>query len=349
MRVNHITQVESSLLGFSEIIKRVKAKECFPESEGGEYVSVRIPGIIEAPNGDLIAYFECRTGSDWSAIDLCCRTSSDRGKSFGERTVLVSGKGRMTLNNPVMFTHGDALVFLYCEGYKRLFCRVSLDSGRTWSEPRELTADIDAQMGDVFWSNLAPGPGHGLTTSTGRLIVPVWFATNKTDIYAHHPSIVRTLYSDDGGASWTLGGILPYDGIIDPNESSLCELPDGRIMINTRNMCAEKRRAVAYSNDGGATFTPLRLCDDLPDPRCMGALCRAGDKILFSNCRSENGRKNLTVSTLDAQSRVLDTFELYPTGGYSDIIYSHRTRCAYVLFECEDCTKICCAEIELAE
>lgn len=347
MKINHITQVESSLLGFSEIVKRVKAKEGFPESEGGKYVSIRIPGIIEAPNGDLIAYFECRTGGDWSAIDLCCKYSSDGGRVWSERTLLTSGKGRMTLNNPVMFTHGEKLLFLYCEGYKRLFCRVSLDSGRTWQPPRELTADIDAQMGGVFWSNLAPGPGHGLTTSTGRLIVPVWFATNKTDIYSHHPSIVRTLYSDDGGESWTLGGILPYDGIIDPNESSLCELPGGRIIINVRNMCAEKRRAVAYSDDDGATFTPLSLCDDLPDPRCMGALCRTNDKILFSNCRSENGRKNLTISTLDAQSRVLDTFELCPTGGYSDIIYSHRTRRAYVLFECEDCTKICCAEIEL--
>ena len=347
MKVNHITQVESSILGFSEIVKRVKAKEGFPESEDGRYVSIRIPGIIEAPNGDLIAYFECRTGGDWSAIDLCCRYSSDGGKVWSERTLLVSGKGRMTLNNPVMFTHGDKMLFLYCEGYKRLFCRVSLDSGHTWREPRELTNDIDAQMGGVFWSNLAPGPGHGLTTSAGRLIVPVWFAVNKTDIYSHHPSIVRTLYSDDGGESWRLGDILPYDGIIDPNESSLCELEDGRIMINTRNMCAEKRRAVAYSSDGGKSFTPMRLCDDLPDPRCMGALCRANDKILFSNCKNENGRKNLTVSTLDELSHARDTFELCPTGGYSDIFYSHRRGRAYVLFECEDCTKICCAEIEV--
>ena len=349
MKILHITEVERSLLPFTEIVTRGKEKLGFPESENGEYVSLRIPGIVEAADGSLIAYFECRTGGDWSAIDLCMRRSTDGGRSWSERSKPVSGKGRMTTNNPVMIPDGDRLVFLYCEGYKRLFCKISEDCGKSWSQARELTEAVEHEMGDTFWSNLAVGPGHGIRTQSGRLIVPIWFAINKSDIFAHHPSVVTTLYSDDRGESWHLGEILTGDGVEDPNESTVAELSDGRLMLNVRNISPCRRRAVAYSSDGGAHFTPMEFAPDLADPKCMGSMCRAGERLLFSNCNSTNGRIDLTLSVLDENARVTERMLLCDTGGYSDLCYSEAGKRVYALFECDDVRKLCCAEIDLEE
>lgn len=346
MRIIHTTPVERSALGFSQIVARVKAGESFPESADGDYVSRRIPGIVECPDGSLAAYFEYRTGGDWSAIDLAMRRSEDGGRSWSEPVILESGRGRMTLNNPVMIRGGDALVFLWCQGYKRLFCKKSYDSGRSWTGARELTDTVDACLGDTFWSNLAPGPGHGIRTHSGRLIVPVWFACNRTDIYAHHPSFVTTLYSDDRGDSWRLGSILQSENIPDPNESALCQLPDGRLMINTRNISDDRMRAIAFSSNDGGDFTPLKLNPALPDPICMGSMCRAEDKVLFSNCRAPKGRKNLTLSVLDSEGNPTDSLQICPLGGYSDVCYSATRRRAYLLYEANDCTEILCSEIE---
>ena len=347
MKILSISQVERSVLGYTEIGKRVKASLPFPESSNGEYISMRIPGIIEAPDGSLVAYYECRTGGDWSAIDLCCRKSFDCGKTWSERQILVSGKGRSAMNNPVMIVCGEKVIFLYCEGYKRLFCRISLDSAQSFGEARELTDTVDKQMGNTFWSNLAVGPGHGIVTSKGRLIVTMWLAANRSDIYAHVPSFVTTLYSDDEGESWRLGNIIAHDDIDSPNESTLCELPDGRIMINSRNRATSKLRAVAYSANGGVDFTPMRLLDVLPDPRCMGSLCRAENDIFFVNCRSREGRENLTVSRIDSDSNVSESLLLSKLGGYADIFYSQKKKRLFALFEANDCTELSCAEIAI--
>ena len=347
MKIGHVSTLERSVLSFGEINARMKAGEKIFEYEG-DYLSIRIPGIIEAPDGSLLAYYECRTGGDWSAIDLCAKRSEDGGKTWSERMTLVSGKGRMTCNNPVMIVDGELIHFLYCEGYKRLFHRVSRDNGKTFGVPHELTETVEAEMGEEFWSNLAVGPGHGIRLESGRLIVPMWMAHNKKDIFSHSISSIRTLYSDDRGASWHIGRRVENGGIVDPNESTVCEI-GGRLMMNIRNKAPERLRAVAFSEDGGESFTPMALASDLPDPKCMGALTVKEGRVFFSNCRSHERRIDLSVSELDGNSRLVNTTLLASVAGYSDLFASPLRRCLYSLCEADDCTEIRFAEILLED
>ena len=348
MKLCNTTTVETSHYRWADLTAKLAAKEPIPEE--GEYLLYRIPGLVEAPNGDLLAYCECRKGGDWSAIDICMRRSSDGGKTWSERELLASGKGRFTTNNPVMIVDGERIHLLYCESYKRLFYRRSDDNGYTWSEPRELTEQIDASA-TFFWSCIAPGPCHGIKTSAGRLITPCWFAYNGLDIYSHQPSVLTALYSDDGGESWKVTQPLAGEDIPNPSEASLVETKDGRLIMNIRNESERMLRAIATSEDGGSTFSPMTLEETLPDPICQGAVCGKEDEILFTNCNSQavKERDHLTIRRLDTKGRILESLEISPTGGYSDLCYSARTDKAYVLYECENYLYMRIAEVSFEE
>ncbi len=92
----------------------------------------------------------------------------------------------------------------------------------------------------------------------------------------------------------------------------MAELSDGRIYYNSRRHWAPEgtnplRRWIAWSEDGGASWEDLSICEALPDgPQdrsygCMGGLVRlpikGRDILLYSNCDSPGGRKLGTVWT----------------------------------------------------
>ncbi len=140
---------------------------------------------------------------------------------------------------------------------------------------------------------------------------------------------------------------LEGEDIPNPNEASLVELEDGRLMMNIRNESEHMLRAVSISEDGGNTFSPMTLAPNLPDPICQGAICRKEGEVLFTNCNSQNEkeRDHLTIRRLDTEGRILESLEISPTGGYSDLCYSTRTGKAYVLYECENSLYMRLAEV----
>jgi sialidase-1 len=115
------------------------------------------------------------------------------------------------------------------------------------------------------------------------------------------------MYSDDGGKTWQTSEPFPANGT---GEATLAELSDGRIYYNSRRHWAPEganplRRWTATSDDGGATWKDLAICEVLPDgPQntnygCMGGLVRLPvkdrDILVYSNCDSANGRDHGTV------------------------------------------------------
>lgn len=286
------------------------------ESCGADYFRCRIPGIVALENGDALLCCECRlSDSDWDAAAIGMRRVSPDG-TVGSRMILARGAA---VNNPVMIADGETVHFLHCTAYRRIFYRRSLDCGRTWSNPKEITAQLDACLNGYFFNAVAVGPCHGVRHASGRLIVPVWIAYNKDDPHAHHPSVIAALYSDDGGENWSLSEIIPTSGLCDPSETAIAELPDGRLMINIRNENADRRRRTMTSRDGGLHWEDLKTADALPDPVCCAGLCRRGEQLLFTNCESEQRRENLTVKLLDPDGSVLDSLLISEAGGYSDV------------------------------
>ena len=315
------------------LINTVKIESTPPAAESGkQYARCRIPGIVALADGVALIYYECRASdSDWAAIDIGMRRVAADG-TVGKRVILADGRGRYTLNNPVMIADGDRIHFLFCENYRRVFYRRSDDCGDTWSEAQEITDQVGRALDGMFWNVIAVGPCHGVRLTSGRLIVPVWIAYNRDDPLAHHPSVISSLYSDDGGESWNLGEIVDTPELTDPSETCIAQLPDGRVLINIRNENADRRRRTMTSRDGGLRWTPPKIENDLPDPVCCAGICRCGENLLFTNCENEEHRTDLTAKLLSPEGEILDRLRVSDVGGYSDVCCLPDGK-AYVFYE----------------
>ncbi len=274
------------------------------------YVLYHIPGITVTARGTVLAWAEARRSrSDWSAIDILLRRSTDQGRTWSPAKKIADVPGPkaknpvathlkgvkatdVTYNNPVLIPLSDGrVVFVFCLEYCRCFVAESDDDGVSWSAPREIT-DTFATFQDQYpWKVLATGPDHGIQLSSGRLLVPVWLST-ATGGNAHRPSVVATIYSDDRGQSWQAGEIaVPCtEEWVNPNETTAVELADGRVMLNTRNESARHRRLVTISADGATKWSQPEFDEALVEPICMGSLLRLSkqpsddrNRLLFVN------------------------------------------------------------------
>lgn len=280
------------------------------------YALYRIPGIVVTAKGTVLAYCEARKkGGDWDAIDIMLRRSTDGGKTWSERLKMadvpgpkpknpVVGKLKgvkpedVTYDNSVAIADRNGAVhFLFCLEYMRCFYIRSDDDGMTWTVPVEITAAFEKFRPAYDWKVIATGPGHGIQLKNGRLVVPVWLSLG-TGGGAHRPSVAATIYSDDDGKSWQGSDIAVPNTpeFINPSETVVVQLADGRVMLNSRSESKAHRRLVTIGPDGAAGWSKPRFDDALLEPVCMASIVRFDEKrILFANPHTLQGRKNLSV------------------------------------------------------
>lgn len=315
----------------------------------------RIPGVVVTSKGTLLAYCEARRNShsDWGEIEVHLRRSTDGGKTWepalhiahlteriegNPRKKNEAGSREQTVNNPVAILdqeHGR-IHFLYCVNYARCFAMHSNDDGLTWSKPEEITEIFEGFRKHYDWRVIATGPGHGIQTQAGRLVVPIWLAYGKEG--DHSPSACGTIYSEDGGKTWQAGEIaVPNEGDFhNPNESLLTELPDGRVMMITRNVSKPNRKLVTLSKDGISNWSQPKFHEQLLEPVCMASIAwhAGGEMLLFSNPHTvgldsqgqeqpggRGKRKNLSIkvsSDLGETWATSKTLEAGPSA-YSDL------------------------------
>lgn len=304
------------------------------------YKTTRIPAFAVTNQGTLLAFCEGRYSSsgDWASIDILMRRSTDGGKSWSEPMVIAHREsvGEPTSNPVPIVDRNGTIHFLYQRRYAHCYYIKSTDDGKTWSDPRDITAAFQKFKAEYPWTVLAPGPGHGIQLKNGRLVVPVWLASPNSPIpenkpRPHRPSCVATIYSDDDGNTWKGGDIITNDGgpvpgsadtVVNPSESVLVELGTGKVMINIRNESATHRRLVAYSPDGATDWTRPVFDNGLFEPICMASMISlrsllGEDYLLYCSPDSKNDPASQHLVSKKGNRRENLTLRLSYDGGKS--------------------------------
>lgn len=153
----------------------------------------------------------------------------------------------------------------------------SSDNGKTWSEPVDITPQIFNQEDGVFF---AVCPGAGLTTSSGRIIMPLY--TIKGTV---------AIFSDDNGETWSRNSQMQYTSNID--EWCAIEEPNGNIYSVGRPKMPGKC-PVSVSYDNGLYWEKGKKTA-FKAPKCQKSMLAIGDKLLVSH-PSGKKRENGVIS-----------------------------------------------------
>jgi sialidase-1 len=288
--------------------RTLKETQLFVSGQDG-YDTYRIPALVVSNRGTLLAFCEGRkhSRSDSGEIAILLKRSFDNGQTWETMQVVVDD-GPHTDGNPapVVDSSTGTIWLLFCRNLadgpesmiiagkapRTVWITYSTDDGATWVEAKEITEDVKA----ASWTWYATGPCHGLQLQSGRLAIPCDHVDGNTRDYSAfgHSHII---YSDDHGENWRVGGIAQAG----TNESVVAQTVDGRLYLNCRNYRDEKRRAYAWSDNNGDTFSQFGYHDNLVEPICQASMIRYTDvathdknRILFANPASAK-RERMTV------------------------------------------------------
>ena len=283
-----------------QMAKGIKShQDLFNTSMNDSVSCYRIPALVTAPNGDLIAAIDERVpscndlrGSD--DINIVIRRSNTNGETWMPiETVIDFPLGQSASDPSMIVDEVTKEIFLFYnfmnldteKDIYYLHVIKSSDNGKTWSKPKDITSQIAKPEWHKDFKFITSG--RGIQTSTGKLL----------HCMANLNSGMHVFGSDDHGKTWFL-----IDTPISPaDESKIVELADGSWMINSR--ANEKGlRYIHTSTDEGKTWG-TKPDPTLIDPGCNASIIRytaikdgfKKNRLLFSNAKTTKGRTNLTV------------------------------------------------------
>lgn len=273
----------------------------------------RIPGLITAPDGTLVAVYDIRRNNSADLqenIQIGVSRSKDGGRTWLPMQVAIDMRGygglpdaQNGVGDPSILSTGEELwimaLWTHGLGGQRAWtgCRKnamtpeeqtaqvlvarSRDNGESWEKPINITPWIK----DPSWGILLQGPGRGITMRNGTMVFPFQFV-DENDV--PHATII---YSFDQGMTWKIGAPARDN----TTEAQVVELKNGDLMLNMRDNRGGAR-AVMTTSDMGKTWQDHPSSRKaLVEPVCMASLIAYRDLLFFSNPADSRARTNISV------------------------------------------------------
>lgn len=340
------------------------------------YKCYRIPAIVCAPNGDLLAFAEARRTDcgDFGDVRIVLKRSTNNGKTWNElQTVAENGSYQAGNQAPVFdmtdpkFPKGRLFLFYNTgmvsendnrngKGIREVWYKTSIDNGKTWSAAVNITIFVSKpnrpEQNPNYnfkedWRSYANTPGHALQIKKGKYKGRIFVPANHSE-GAPQPLFrdyrAHGFYTDDHGKSWK---IAPNVNYASSNESTAAETADGSILMNCRNQSGDvKYRLQAFSKNAGESWDSVVVVKSLNDPVCEGSLIDFQTKkrqhvLLFSNLNSQSKRENLTVNVSydDGKTWTIKKEICKSSAAYSDLVIQKNNQIG-ILYEKDDYSKI---------
>jgi sialidase-1 len=291
---------------------------------GVSYHTFRIPALVRTNAGTLLAFAEGRVKSnkDYGNINLVYKRGAHNGATSSDWSPLKEavGGGMGTWGNPTPVVDpstGTIWLFLSWNaadksqfgganpdtgkatkgiskwGERRVYVMKSTNDGQTFtgvdgsSNPTDMTSALlpKTKANGSPWAWDAMGPGNGIYTSDGKLVIP-----------AQH----RNIYSTDHGKTWHVQKLSEATG-----EATITELGNGTLYRNDRAIGTTwdkaHRRWVSRGSIAGG-FSAYSPDNTLLDPACEASVLQynkteanAPARTIFLNSASTTTRTMMRV------------------------------------------------------
>lgn len=279
--------------------EKIVFKNLFIASENEAVGCYRIPSLVTAPNGDLLAAIDERVPNcaDVKAnkdINIVLRRSVDNGKTWLPIEKIIDYPFGKSASDPSMIVDkitGDIFMFynfMDVENEKDVYyfhVIKSSDNGKTWSQPQDITQELSKENWHNDFKFITSG--RGIQTASGQLLHCLVNLSKGVFVFE----------SNNHGKSWHL--LETPVGQVD--ESKIVELANSNLMVNARVNKKGSREIFVSSNNGKTWLKQDNT--SLTDPGCNGSIIRYTsikdgfdkNRLLFVNPNSKNKRENLTV------------------------------------------------------
>ena len=290
------------------------------------YHTFRIPGMIVAQDGSVLAFAEGRRGDgsdprrdENAPADLVMRRSTDSGRTWQPMVVLDSGfrpNGDLVDfgdPTPVLDATTNTVFLFYGQwpdmgpltvkhgqstdpdaGNQVVWVRSSTDNGKTWSDRQQVVyPDEPHQTSDgLYWRQAEPGPGNGIQLqwqdkeASRNGRLIIPAKRSGSRTPEGSPTVQPFVFYSDDHGNSWQVGNVTSGP--DGNEDEVVELTDGRLLLDARQNEGDFRRRY-ISTDGGVSWGPNNP-DNIPITPVDGSMVR------YSAKRAEQGKDRILFS-----------------------------------------------------
>lgn len=248
------------------------------------------PGNPRNSEGDFISLKDGRVmfiyshftggGSDHSAGHLAARFSSDGGKSWTKKDVVVverEGKFNVMSVSLLRLQNGKIALF-YCRKNSIADCRplmrLSVDEGNSWSKP----ITCIEKVGYNVLNN-----DRAVQLKSGRLILPVALHNSPSVNKFNGSGIISCYFSDNEGKTWKQSSTTQQGKGVIYQEPGVVELKDGKLMMFCRTSGGSQY--LCYSSDQGDTWSQLQSSNIISpvSPATIERIPGTGDLVMIWN------------------------------------------------------------------